>query len=103
MKEQIEQTLQPLIGEPLCGMFCFVGIQAFEFGAHRPCKNRRGEDVFRADLRLHVSCSWEITGPNGFALSHDDFGPIRRDEMAQIVFGAVQRAGLPGPFPTLAP
>lgn len=73
MKEETEGALQPLIGEPLCGMFRFVGIQAFEFGVHRPCKNRRGDDVFKADLRLHVPCFWRITGPAGFDLSRDDF------------------------------
>ena len=63
-------------------MMRFAGIQVFEFGVQRPRKNRKGEDITRADQRLHVSCSWEITGPNGLVLSHDDFGPIRRDEKA---------------------
>jgi hypothetical protein len=92
MKEEIERALQPLVGEPLCGMFRFVGIQAFEFGVHRPCENRRGEDVFRADLRLHVSCFWRVTDPAGFDLSRDDFEPVgsRRDEKAYLFYGMLQ-------------
>jgi hypothetical protein len=84
MKETVERRLGELIGKPFIGMFRFVGIQAFEFGDRGPGKNYKGEDVFRADQRLHVSCSWCITGPEGVVVSSEDFGRngVRSDEQA---------------------
>lgn len=85
MKEEIERRLHLLFGEPLSDMYRFAGIQVFEFGLQKPCKNRKGEDITRADQSLHASCHWRITGPEGDILSSEDFGPgtERRDEKAQ--------------------
>ena len=82
MKEKIERVLKPLIGEPLSGMSRLGGMQMFEFGIQRPRKNRKGQDITLADQRLHVSCHWCITGPEGGIFSSEDFHPVRRDEKA---------------------
>ena len=84
MKEEIERRLYPLVGEPLSDMFRFAGIQVLEFGVQRPCKNRKVEDVTRADQSLHVSCHWRIAGPDGTVVTSDDFGQggSRCDEKA---------------------
>ena len=96
MKEEIERALQPLIGEPLSDMRRFVGIQAFEFGIQRPCKNRKGQDITRGTWRLHAGCYWRITGPDGNILSAEDFGPggSRRDQMAKPFYAQVAAAVL---------
>ncbi|MES2459420.1 MAG: hypothetical protein V4671_02465 [Armatimonadota bacterium] len=97
MKDKILQTLRPLIGEPLTDMMRFAGIQVFEFGVQRPRKNRKGEDITRADQRLHVSCSWEIAGADGFVLSREDFGPegVRQDEKAHPFYESLQTDDAP--------
>ncbi len=76
--------MKSLIGEPLSDMYRFAGIQVFEFGVQRPGKNRKGEEITFADRRLHVSCRWCITGPEGNIVSSMDFGPnrSRHDERA---------------------
>lgn len=85
MKQEIEAALQPLIGQPLSDMWRYAGCQKFEFGVQRPAKNRKGQDVKRADWGLVVSCDWRVMGPEGHVVSSDDFGPgrSRRDEQAK--------------------
>jgi hypothetical protein len=84
MKVEIEKTLHPLIGEPLSDMWRYAGHQKFEFGIQRPCKNRKGEHITIADWGFVVAGDWRITGPEGYIVSSDDFGPkgSRRDEKA---------------------
>jgi len=92
MKEEIGRTLEPLIGEPLSDMFRFAGIQAFEFGVPRPCKNHKGQDITLADQGLHISCHWCISGPEGTIVSSEDFGPDgrRHDEQAHPFYDTLK-------------
>lgn len=85
MRKQIEEALQPLIGEPLTDMWRYAGCQKFEFGVQRPMQNTRGEECTRADLGFVVSCDWRINGPEGYIVSSADFGPegSRRDPPAE--------------------
>jgi len=84
LREETETRLRPLLGRPLSDMWRAAGMQVLEFGEQRPAKNRRGQEITRADRSLHVSCCWLIEGPNGEIVSSDDFGPqgARRDERA---------------------
>jgi len=75
MKHEIEQALRPIIGEPLTAMWRYAGNQKFEFGVQRPCKNRKGEEITRADLGLVVSCHWRMDAPDGGYISSEDYGP----------------------------
>lgn len=85
IREEIEIVLRPLLGERLSDMWRAAGMQLFEIGVQRPCKNHKGQDITRADMRLHISCCWDIQGPEGKIVSSDDFGPdnTRRDEAAK--------------------
>jgi hypothetical protein len=89
LQEEVETTLQPLLGQPLSDMWRAAGMQIFEIGVQRPCKNRRGQEITRADWSLHVSCCWYIMGPKGDIVSSSDFGPdgSRRDEQAKPFYG----------------
>jgi hypothetical protein len=85
IQQEIETALKPLIGEPLSDMRR-AGFQMFEIGVQKPCKNRKGQDITRADMALHVSCDWYITRKSDQILSSEDFGPEwgeRRDEKAE--------------------
>ena len=83
MKEEVEQALRPLIGNPLSDMTRFGGIQIFEFGVQRPRKNRKGQEITVADQKIHVSsCEWRISGPEGEIVGSKDFTPVRGDERA---------------------
>ena len=66
-------------------MFRYAGYQKFEFGVQRPFKNRKGEDITRADWGLVVGGDWRITGTEGGIVSSDDFGSgkERRDQSAK--------------------
>lgn len=88
MKQQIEDMLRPIVVEPLSDMWRYPGCQYFEFGVQRPHKNRKGQDVTWSDWHLGVECDWRITGPAGYIVSSDDYGPgyNRRDEMAHPFF-----------------
>jgi hypothetical protein len=92
MKDQILRTLDPLIGEPLSGMFRFAGVQAFEFGVQRPARNRKGQEITHSDMGLHVACSRQVSGPEGFKLSSEDFDPDRgrRDEQAYPFYALLE-------------
>jgi hypothetical protein len=84
IREEIETTLKPFLGERLSGMWR-AGFQIFEIGEQRPCKNRKGEDITLADMNLHVSCNWYVTRNGVPIVSSEDFGPEwgeRRDENA---------------------
>ncbi len=92
MKDEIERALEPLHGEPLSDMWRLGGLQAFEFGIQRPAKNRRGQDITCADLRLHIACFWRITENEVEILASADFGPnkSRRDEKAKPFYESLE-------------
>ena len=92
MKEELERALQPLIGEPLSDMSRFAGMQMFEFGIQRPCKNRKGQDITLADQRLHVSCYWCVSSSEGTIISCEDFDPngSRRDARAYPFYNMLE-------------
>lgn len=82
----MRDALAKLVGEPLTHMVRF-GSQYFSFGIQRPYKDLRGEERTRSDWGLVVGgdSQWCITGPNGFSLGTENFGPEkeRRDEHAK--------------------
>lgn len=54
--------------------------QVFEFGEQKPCKNRKGEDVTRADISIDVcsDCSWSINHGHTVVLGSADHNTKRR-------------------------
>jgi hypothetical protein len=73
MKDRIEAALRPLLSEPLTDMWRYVGHQRFEFGEQRPCKNRKGQDITRADLAVVALCHWRISRADGSSVSRCNF------------------------------
>src|SRR4051794_36672784 len=71
-REKIEQTLQSLIGLPLCKSHRGADMQGFHFGAQHSTTTRRGEPAVVGDYALHVQCAWCIVGPEGIIVGSRD-------------------------------
>lgn len=96
LKRRIEETLKPIIGEPLSDMWRYAGFQVFEFGIQRPAVNRKGQPITRSDWALGACCTWSICGTEGRVLSSEDFGPDgeRHDEAAAPFYQLVDDSSL---------
>lgn len=56
----LTEQLQAICGQPLTRIRQLYG-DVFEFGAQRPQKNRKGDDVTWADFRLSIICAdWHV-------------------------------------------
>ncbi len=95
VKQETETVLKPLIGQPISDMWRMY-FQAFEIGVQKPCKNRKGQDITRADLSLHVACNWDITCNNEPIVGSQDFGPWpeRHDEHAKPFYNILGKPEL---------
>jgi hypothetical protein len=71
MRNAILSKLSQLKGEPLSDLWR-AGCQILEFGAQRPAKNKKGEDITKSDFSIHVEGSWYIKNSNGVILDDKD-------------------------------
>jgi hypothetical protein len=68
----VRELLQPLVGEPLTGMWRAVG-QVFEFGEQRAATNRRGEPITRGDFQLKfIAADWRVVQSGRIILGSSD-------------------------------
>jgi len=77
LKEEIEQTLNVLIGMPLWGSHRAADLQVFKLGARIPSmtramKRRPAEAVVIGEYGLHVQCPWRITQGATIAVARRD-------------------------------
>lgn len=77
MKEEIERTLNVLIGKPLWGSHRAADLQVFKFGARIPSmlratKRRPSEAVVIGEYGLHLQCSWRIIHEAIIAVASQD-------------------------------
>lgn len=86
-----EEALKQLVGLPLSDMWRY-GCQKFEFGEQHPQVNRKGEAIHAAEWALVAECPWRLSGPSGFELSHEHFGPDleRRDDHAASFYKSIE-------------
>ena len=84
-------ALKDLVGLPLSDMWRY-GCQKFEFGEQHPQVNRKGEAIRAAEWALVAECRWRLSGPSGFELSHEHFGPDldRRDDHAADFYKSLE-------------
>ncbi len=59
-KEEIEQTLEVLVGMPLWGSPRAANMQMFQFGRQIDDVTRNGKAVLIGEYGLHVQCAWRI-------------------------------------------
>ncbi|MDQ2785371.1 MAG: hypothetical protein M3Y58_10265 [Chloroflexota bacterium] len=59
-KEEIEQTLEVLVGMPLWGSHRAVHMQMFQFGRKIDDMMRDGRAVVIGEYTLHAQCAWRI-------------------------------------------
>lgn len=72
MKEQIEETLQCLLGLPLWGASRAADLESFQFGDRRTVSSRRGGTKEVGEYALHVQCAWRIVGKYGIVVASRD-------------------------------
>lgn len=77
MTHKIERLFQPVIGQQISGMYRYLGSQRFDIGPQQCVINRRGNEVWKSDTALILSCQWKIAGSVGHIVGSDDFGPGR--------------------------
>ncbi len=71
-KEEIEQTLQVLVGMPLSGSHRAADLQGFMFGKQIESVKRDGYVVMSGEYGLHIQCAWRIVqGATIAVASHD--------------------------------
>lgn len=64
--------LQPIVGEPLSGMWRAVG-QVFEFGEQKPDTNRHGEATTRGDFFLKfIAADWRVVQAGRIVIGSSD-------------------------------
>src|SRR5262245_37190946 len=71
MREQIEATLQVLVGEPLLGAGRAADSESVHFGKRLMVPSSSGTKEI-AEYRLGVQCTWRITGPNEIIVASRD-------------------------------
>lgn len=87
IKEQIEQTLQCLVGLPLHDAGRAADLEWFSFGAPRTVAGRHGEPRTVGDYALHLQCAWRISGPSGIHVaSRDRYYPATHIEVDLLEF-----------------
>jgi Ankyrin repeats (3 copies) len=74
IQQETETVLKPLLGQPISDMWR-AGFQVFEIGVQKPCKNRKGQDITRADRSLHVFCDWKVVFNNSIVFGSHDLRP----------------------------
>ena len=68
----LNDLLQPIVGEPLSGMWRALG-QVFEFGEQRPDTNRRGEAITQGDFLLKfIAADWRVVQAGRIILGSSD-------------------------------
>jgi hypothetical protein len=68
----LRDLLQPIVGQPLSGMWRAVG-QVFEFGEQRPDTNRRGEAIMQGDFLLKfIAADWRVIQADRLILGSSD-------------------------------
>ncbi len=72
MKEQIEETLQCLLGLPLWGASRASDLQSFQFGDRGTVSTRRRGTKEVGEYALHVQCAWRIAGKDGIVVASRD-------------------------------
>ena len=60
MREQIQEALDALIGQPLWASGRAADLEWFEFGSRVTVKDSRGETKQVGEYALHLQCAWRI-------------------------------------------
>jgi hypothetical protein len=60
MKEQVQNALNALIGQPLWSSGRAADLEWFQFGRRHTVKDRRGDTREVGEHALHVQCAWRI-------------------------------------------
>ena len=60
MKQQIEETLRCLVGQPFWGAGRAADLLTFQFGPRQWRTNRRGQAHEVGTYALHVQCAWHL-------------------------------------------
>jgi hypothetical protein len=72
MREQIQNALDVLIGEPLWSSGRVADLEWFHFGQRRTVKGFRGEAKEVGAHALHVQCAWRIRHGNQVVVGSSD-------------------------------
>ncbi len=79
-KQQIEETLQCLIGHPLWGAGRVGNLLTFQFGPRQLRTNRDGKSHQVGTYALHVQCAWHLAKAQHLLVASGDLGYKPIDE-----------------------
>ena len=81
MRDEIESSLQALIGLPLLSVGRAADLEWFQFGRPQTVTNSRGETKTVGEYALHIQCAWRIRNSAGIIVaSHDRYEPAEAVE-----------------------
>jgi hypothetical protein len=75
----LEPVLNVLLGCPLIGSQRAADMEMFWFGQFVERLNAKGIGYVVGEYRLHVECSWRITGPAGIVVGYTDLADTSDD------------------------
>jgi hypothetical protein len=70
--DKITEELAVLVGLPMSDWWRAAGMQILEFGPKHKIVNRRGEEVERSDISLHLQCFWRLVDSERIVFGHED-------------------------------
>src|SRR5215475_8435226 len=85
MRNEIESSLQALIGQPLLSAGRAADLEWFQFGKPQTVMNSRGETKTVGEYALHIQCAWRIRDSAGIIVaSRDRYEPAEADDVGSL-------------------